>query len=124
MSMPDKELLSAARALYEAYAEGRLERLIIGRARDAGAACGGVGTPPPIEALERLGVAIEGVEDSRASDTEIETARHILESYCGTEQDLEIDSDAECSPGEDGVWVGCWVLVPLDGVGVGGGSDG
>lgn len=120
MSMPDKELLSAALALYEAYAEGRLERLIIERARYAGAACGGVGTPPPIEAFERLGVAIEGVEDSRANDTEIETARHILESYCGTEQDLEVDDDAEHSPGEDGMWVSSWVLVPLDDDSLGG----
>lgn len=108
MSLPSRELLSAARALYESYAEGRLERLIIERARSAG----GVGTPLPLEAFERLGAAIEGVEDSQASAAEIVAARVIARGYCGTEQDLEVDDDAECSPGEDGVWVSAWVLVP------------
>lgn len=106
MSSSSNELLSAARALYEAYADGRLERLITSRQA--------AHLDAPIEALERLGAAIEGVEEGRASDSEIASARDIAESYCGTENDLEVDDDAERSASKEGVWVSAWVWVPAD----------
>lgn len=34
------------------------------------------------------------------------------EKYCRCTDDIEIDSDAKYSPGEDGCWIGAWLWVP------------
>ncbi len=61
-------------------------------------------------AVRALDVELKEIRANRKDHEEtIETAR---KSYCT--DDVEIDDDPMVSIGEDGVWVGAWVWVPLE----------
>lgn len=43
-----------------------------------------------------------------------ETIRTACEMYCEDESGIEIDPEPPLSIGEEGVWVGAWVWVPIE----------
>jgi hypothetical protein len=44
-----------------------------------------------------------------ATDAELDKARELYET-----DEVNIDGNAEVSPGSDGTWVQAWVLIPAD----------
>jgi len=48
-------------------------------------------------------------DDTPATPEEIATAIELFGA-----EDIEIDSDAQASHGDDGTWVSAWVLIPND----------